>query len=120
MASVAPQQCQPNIGLVMTNDVSNTNPEEVVPCIALSKNDSYVMSACGGKVSLLNMMTFKQCIWNTNSWEKKKSNAIQLPIGKATIGDTRVQYLRCLTLPCPSLPNEKACVFRGDIIVEKF
>ncbi|XP_039132678.1 protein TPR1-like isoform X3 [Dioscorea cayenensis subsp. rotundata] len=59
MASVAPQQCQPNIGLVMTNDVSNTNPEEVVPCIALSKNDSYVMSACGGKVSLLNMMTFK-------------------------------------------------------------
>lgn len=43
----------------MTNDVSDSNPEEAVPCIALSKNDSYVMSACGGKVSLFNMMTFK-------------------------------------------------------------
>lgn len=30
-----------------------------MPCIALSKNDSYVMSAAGGKVSLFNMMTFK-------------------------------------------------------------
>jgi len=43
----------------MTNDTADTNPEEAVPCIALSKNDSYVMSACGGKVSLFNMMTFK-------------------------------------------------------------
>lgn len=54
-----PQHWQPNSGLVMTNDVSDNNPEEAVPCIALSKNDSYVMSACGGKVSLFNMMTFK-------------------------------------------------------------
>lgn len=43
----------------MTNDVSGVNLEEAVPCIALSKNDSYVMSAAGGKVSLFNMMTFK-------------------------------------------------------------
>ena len=43
----------------MTNDITDTNPEESVPCIALSKNDSYVMSASGGKVSLFNMMTFK-------------------------------------------------------------
>ena len=43
----------------MTNDINDTNPEEAVPCIALSKNDSYVMSASGGKVSLFNMMTFK-------------------------------------------------------------
>jgi hypothetical protein len=44
----------------MTNDISvSANLEEVVPCIALSKNDSYVMSASGGKVSLFNMMTFK-------------------------------------------------------------
>ncbi|KAK4395368.1 protein TOPLESS [Sesamum angolense] len=41
------------------NDVSDTNPEEAVPCFALSKNDSYVMSASGGKISLFNMMTFK-------------------------------------------------------------
>ncbi|XP_073012223.1 protein TPR1-like isoform X1 [Typha latifolia] len=58
-ASVVPQHWQPNSGLVMTNNVSDANPEEAVPCIALSKNDSYVMSACGGKVSLFNMMTFK-------------------------------------------------------------
>lgn len=43
----------------MTNDISGVNLEEAVPCIALSKNDSYVMSAAGGKVSLFNMMTFK-------------------------------------------------------------
>ncbi|KAG9459547.1 hypothetical protein H6P81_004055 [Aristolochia fimbriata] len=58
-ASVVPQHWQPNSGLLMTNDVSDTSPEKAVPCIALSKNDSYVMSACGGKVSLFNMMTFK-------------------------------------------------------------
>ncbi|KAF5956257.1 hypothetical protein HYC85_003482 [Camellia sinensis] len=50
-ANVVPQQWQPNSGLVMTNDVTGVNLEEAVPCIALSKNDSYVMSACGGKVS---------------------------------------------------------------------
>jgi len=43
----------------MTNDLSDTNPEEAVSCFALSKNDSYVMSASGGKISLFNMMTFK-------------------------------------------------------------
>ncbi|KAA8545214.1 hypothetical protein F0562_019998 [Nyssa sinensis] len=58
-ANVVPQHWQPNSGLLMTNDVSGVNLEEAVPCIALSKNDSYVMSAAGGKVSLFNMMTFK-------------------------------------------------------------
>lgn len=43
----------------MTNDVADTNPEEAIHCFALSKNDSYVMSASGGKISLFNMMTFK-------------------------------------------------------------
>ncbi|KAB2009822.1 hypothetical protein ES319_D10G193800v1 [Gossypium barbadense] len=57
-ASIIPQLWQPNSGLHMTNDVPETS-EDAVPCIALSKNDSYVMSACGGKVSLFNMMTFK-------------------------------------------------------------
>nr|XP_010938347.1 protein TPR1 isoform X2 [Elaeis guineensis] len=166
-ASFVPQHWQPNSGLLMTNDVPDTNPEEAVPCIALSKNDSYVMSACGGKVSLFNMMTFKVmttfmppppastflafhpqdnniiaigmedstihiynvrvdevktklkghqkritglafsnnlnilvssgadaqlCVWNTETWEKKKSIAIQLSSGKAPAGDTRVQF----------------------------
>ncbi|XP_009338217.2 topless-related protein 3 isoform X1 [Pyrus x bretschneideri] len=58
-ASVAPLHWQPNSGLLMANDVAGVNLEEAIPCIALSKNDSYVMSACGGKVSLFNMMTFK-------------------------------------------------------------
>ncbi|KAF1867505.1 hypothetical protein Lal_00049934 [Lupinus albus] len=57
-ANVMPRHWQPNSGLLMNNDVPDTS-EEGVPCVALSKNDSYVMSACGGKVSLFNMMTFK-------------------------------------------------------------
>ncbi|KAL4179676.1 hypothetical protein AMTRI_Chr13g88480 [Amborella trichopoda] len=58
-ASVAPQLWQPSSGILMTNENAETNPEEALPCFALSKNDSYVMSASGGKISLFNMMTFK-------------------------------------------------------------
>uniref|UniRef100_A0A0E0LRK0 CTLH domain-containing protein n=1 Tax=Oryza punctata TaxID=4537 RepID=A0A0E0LRK0_ORYPU len=58
-ASVTPQMWQPANGILMANDTSDGNPEEATACIALSKNDSYVMSASGGKVSLFNMMTFK-------------------------------------------------------------
>lgn len=43
----------------MTNSVADSSPEEAIHCFALSKNDSYVMSASGGKISLFNMMTFK-------------------------------------------------------------
>ncbi|KAK4479184.1 hypothetical protein RD792_014695 [Penstemon davidsonii] len=57
-ANNEPMLWEPN-GLVMTNDISNVNSENVVPCIALSKHDSYVISSSGGKVSLFNMMTFK-------------------------------------------------------------
>ncbi|OIV95906.1 hypothetical protein TanjilG_27010 [Lupinus angustifolius] len=57
-ASVVPQHWQPPNGVLMTNDVPE-NSEAAVPCIALSKNDSYVMSACGRKISLFNMTTFK-------------------------------------------------------------
>ncbi|CAH9098684.1 unnamed protein product [Cuscuta europaea] len=58
-ASITPQLWQPASGILMTNEISETTPEEAVPCFALSKNDSYVMSASGGKISLFNMMTFK-------------------------------------------------------------
>uniref|UniRef100_A0A5B7ANF3 Putative topless-related protein 4 isoform X1 n=1 Tax=Davidia involucrata TaxID=16924 RepID=A0A5B7ANF3_DAVIN len=58
-ASVGPQLWQPPSGILMANDNGDTNPEDAVPCFALSKNDSYVMSASGGKISLFNMMTFK-------------------------------------------------------------
>ncbi|XP_022730861.1 topless-related protein 4-like isoform X2 [Durio zibethinus] len=57
--SVAPQLWQASSGILMTNDISDANPEDAVPCFALSKNDSYVMSASGGKISLFNMMTYK-------------------------------------------------------------
>ncbi|KAG6468822.1 hypothetical protein ZIOFF_073515 [Zingiber officinale] len=58
-ASVAPQLRQPPNGILMTNERSDNNPEEAAACIALSKNDSYATSASGGKVSPLNMRTFK-------------------------------------------------------------
>jgi WD40 repeat protein len=58
-ASVPPQLWQPSSGILMTNDINDSNTEDAVPCFALSKNDSYVMSASGGKISLFNMMTFK-------------------------------------------------------------
>ncbi|XP_057477632.1 protein TOPLESS-RELATED PROTEIN 2-like isoform X2 [Actinidia eriantha] len=59
-ASIVPQLWQPSNGALMTNDLSDAkSSEESAACIALSKNDSYVMSASGGKVSLFNMMTFK-------------------------------------------------------------
>ena len=49
----------------MTSDISDTKPaEESAVCIAPSKNDSYVMSASAGKVSLFNRMTFK--VFNCN------------------------------------------------------
>lgn len=57
-ASVVPQLWEPNNGIVMINDVPNSS-EAIYPCMALSKNDSYVMSACGGKISLFNIMSFK-------------------------------------------------------------
>ncbi|KAL0837454.1 hypothetical protein Bca101_089344 [Brassica carinata] len=155
-ASVTPQHWQPNSGLLMANDVPE-NPETAVPCIALSKNDSYVKSACGGKVMTTFMppppastflafhpqdnniiaigmedssihiynvrvdevktklkghqkhitgLAFSTALntlvssgadaqlffWTADSWEKKKSSVIQLPPGKAPVGDTRVQF----------------------------
>lgn len=59
-ASIVPMLWQPATGALLTNNLSDTKPAEAsAACIALSKNDSYVMSASGGKVSLFNMMTFK-------------------------------------------------------------
>lgn len=60
--AVVPQLWQPTNGALMSNDVGDAkSAEDAAACIALSKNDSYVMSASGGKVSLFNMMTFKVC-----------------------------------------------------------
>ncbi|KAL3825096.1 hypothetical protein ACJIZ3_021125 [Penstemon smallii] len=43
----------------MTNDITNVNLENAIPCFALSKHDSYVMSTYGGKIYMFNMTTFK-------------------------------------------------------------
>ncbi|KAJ8751748.1 hypothetical protein K2173_025928 [Erythroxylum novogranatense] len=56
---VTPQLLQPSSGTAATNEESDAKSEGVVPCFALSKNDSYIMSASGGRVSLFNTMTFK-------------------------------------------------------------
>ncbi|PIA24874.1 hypothetical protein AQUCO_16600005v1 [Aquilegia coerulea] len=101
-ANVPPTLWQPSSGILMTNDIADVNPEECVPCFALSKNDSYVISASGGKISLFNMMTFKFssgadaqiCVWNSDGWEKQKSRFLQIPAGRnpAALSDTRVQF----------------------------
>ncbi|KVI06043.1 CTLH, C-terminal LisH motif-containing protein [Cynara cardunculus var. scolymus] len=57
--AVPPHLWQPSSGILMTNDIRDANLEDAVPCFALSKNNSYVMSASGGKVSLFNLATFK-------------------------------------------------------------
>ncbi|KAA8521604.1 hypothetical protein F0562_012277 [Nyssa sinensis] len=56
---VLPQLWQPRSGLLMTNDFTGINFEEVLSCLSLSKNDSYVVSASGGRISLFNMLSFK-------------------------------------------------------------
>ncbi|KAK9055103.1 hypothetical protein SSX86_026183 [Deinandra increscens subsp. villosa] len=58
-ASVAPQIWQPPSGILMINDISDTSTKDSIASFALSKNDSYVASTSGGKISLFNMMTFK-------------------------------------------------------------
>ncbi|XP_050286590.1 topless-related protein 4-like isoform X1 [Quercus robur] len=58
-SSVPPQLWQPPSGILMTNDISDTHLERAVPCFALSKNDSYLLSTSGGKFSLFNMATFR-------------------------------------------------------------
>ncbi|XP_065630534.1 topless-related protein 4 isoform X1 [Quercus suber] len=59
-SSVPPQLQQLPSGILMTNDISNTCLEHAVPCFALSKNDSYLLSTSGGKFSLFNITTFKK------------------------------------------------------------
>ncbi|XP_031122753.1 topless-related protein 3-like isoform X2 [Ipomoea triloba] len=50
---------QPNTGTPTINDVPGVNLEETVPCIAVSNDDFYVVSAAGKKVSLFNIMSNK-------------------------------------------------------------
>ncbi|KAL3745215.1 hypothetical protein ACJRO7_014346 [Eucalyptus globulus] len=56
--SVVPQLWRPPCGTLMTNYTCR-NPEDAVPCFAVSKNDSYLISASGGEIFLFNMETFE-------------------------------------------------------------
>ncbi|XP_021275783.1 topless-related protein 1-like isoform X1 [Herrania umbratica] len=56
---VTPLFTVPASGMLMTNDVIKGSNDDTLPCFALSKNDSYLMSASGGKISLFNMTTSK-------------------------------------------------------------
>ncbi|KAF5743337.1 hypothetical protein HS088_TW09G01404 [Tripterygium wilfordii] len=55
----APQFVLSESGVLMVNDVNGVKPEDAVPCFALSRNDSYVISASGGKASLFHALNFK-------------------------------------------------------------
>ncbi|XP_071909862.1 topless-related protein 1-like [Coffea arabica] len=50
----------PKTGSVMVNDLNNDPYQIVSPCFALSKNDSYLVSASGGMVSLFNIVNFEK------------------------------------------------------------
>mmetsp|Transcript_2085 Transcript_2085/g.13451 ORF Transcript_2085/g.13451 Transcript_2085/m.13451 type:complete len:1075 (-) Transcript_2085:750-3974(-) len=49
---------KPSPSAVMQNDRS-PGSDDAVACMVISRNDSYVLSASGGKVSLFNLLTFK-------------------------------------------------------------
>ncbi|CAL8107209.1 unnamed protein product [Prunus armeniaca] len=57
---VHPNLRKPRSGLeLMNNDLPSTNPEDSMSCFDLSKNDSYLISATGGMISIFDMTTFK-------------------------------------------------------------
>ncbi|XP_076937061.1 protein TOPLESS-RELATED PROTEIN 2-like isoform X2 [Bidens hawaiensis] len=59
-ASMVPRLWHPVNGALMSNHLNETIcAEESVACIALTKNDSFVLSASGGKISLFDMMASK-------------------------------------------------------------
>lgn len=43
-------------------------------------------------VYLTEIISLQLCVWSIDTWEKRKSIPIQLPAGKAPVGDTRVQF----------------------------
>ncbi|KAL3499950.1 hypothetical protein ACH5RR_039043 [Cinchona calisaya] len=57
--AVPPVLWCPSSGISMTNDIRETDLEEALPCLALSKNESYVVSASGEKISLFNIKNFE-------------------------------------------------------------
>ncbi|CAL2225554.1 unnamed protein product [Prunus armeniaca] len=58
-AKVHPNLWKPRRLELMNNDLPSTNPEDSMSCFDLSKNESYLMSATGGMLSVFDMTTFK-------------------------------------------------------------
>lgn len=58
----APQLWQPKNGLLMMNDLPDNSSDVVTPCLSLSKNDSYIISASGRMINLYNVLIFKVII----------------------------------------------------------
>ncbi|KAL8496923.1 hypothetical protein ACS0TY_020562 [Phlomoides rotata] len=56
----APQLFQPKNGSFMMNDLPDNSSDVVTPCLSLSKNDSYVISASGRMINLYNMVVFRK------------------------------------------------------------
>ncbi|KAL1165208.1 hypothetical protein V6Z11_A06G116200 [Gossypium hirsutum] len=86
---VPPQLWQPrSCSRMMTNDLTDSTPEEAVPCFALSKNDSYLLSASGG-ISLFNMLTFKfvrnPCESRNNTFHPQDNNIVAIGMDDSTI-----------------------------------
>lgn len=58
---IPPQLWKPKGRSQLIGDYSaGTNPADVVACFVFSKNDSYGISASGGKISVFNMLTYKK------------------------------------------------------------
>ncbi|KAK1356985.1 hypothetical protein POM88_050241 [Heracleum sosnowskyi] len=68
----------------LDNDIGIGEHELVVPCFALSKNDSYVASASGGKVSLFGLRASEFLSLGASGFEIKKLTAFMSPPPAAT------------------------------------
>ncbi|KAK1364031.1 hypothetical protein POM88_039592 [Heracleum sosnowskyi] len=68
----------------LDNDIGTGEHELVVPCFALSKNDSYVASASGGKVSLFGLRASEFLSLGASGFEIKKLTAFMSPPPAAT------------------------------------
>lgn len=43
-------------------------------------------------IILIEVVFLQLCFWNMDTWDKRKSIAIQLPAGRVPDGDTQVQF----------------------------
>ncbi|KAK1550145.1 hypothetical protein Q3G72_014510 [Acer saccharum] len=89
---VTPQFWQPKNSLqLLINDISDNGPEVSVSCFALSKNDSYLISASRRMITLFNLITYKCGI---DKWEKQKCKFLQMPDEKmqVVLSATYIQF----------------------------